>query len=124
VNEFDELLAAGSTVASVAERPLERAQVVWARAIELAVPLRWKRFGVTISVLRAAEHDSAVLAHAVVLGRSHVRDHPSDEVGMRAIRLLERAIRFLGVKRHSGEVGSAASNAGEPRMSAASQHIG
>ena len=93
---------------AVAE-PLERAQVVWAHAIELAGSPSYELFGVILEVLRAAQHDSATVAHALTLGRSRLRIDPTDEAAKRATRLLERTIEFLGVRPAAGEVGIAAS---------------
>jgi len=98
--------ADGSAVATT-RRPLEPAQAVWARAVELAAPPYHELFGVILQVTRAAHHDSATIAHALTLGRSRLRDDPADEAAGRAMRLLERAIEFLGVKPRLGEVGTA-----------------
>jgi hypothetical protein len=101
--------ASDDGLATTTRRPMERAQEVWARAIELAAPPRYELFGVILEVLRTARHDSATVTHALTLGRSRLRDDPTDEAARRATRLLQRCIEFLGVKPRSGDVGNAGS---------------
>jgi hypothetical protein len=51
-----------------------------------------------LALLRTACHDADTMTHALGLGRSQTR-HPSyDETTRRGVRLLERAIAFLGVE--------------------------
>jgi hypothetical protein len=90
-------------------RPAERAEQVWACAVELAAPPRSELFGGILELQRTARHDSATVAHALTLGRSQLRDDPTNEAARRGTRLLQRAIEFLGVKPRSGEVGTAGS---------------
>jgi hypothetical protein len=88
-----------------AARPPERAQLVWGRALELAEA--WEqddRFAHALSLLRAAHHDPATMAHALTLGRTHLRAHAGDAVARRGARILEAAIAFLGVKPRTGDL--------------------
>jgi hypothetical protein len=78
---------------------LEQAQVLWQRALEFArghehhAPL-----AEVIEVLSAAHHDSTTLAHALVLGRTQLRDEADIVGGDQAVRTLARAVEFLGAK--------------------------
>jgi hypothetical protein len=79
----------------------ELAQRVWQRSLELtsAGPGCHVRLpDQALTLARAARHDADTMAHALRLGRSRAR-HPShDEITRRGVRLLERAIAYLGVK--------------------------
>jgi hypothetical protein len=89
----------------VPRRPIEQAQVVWRRALELSDPLRaHDALAAALELLRSARHDGAVLAHALVLGRTRVRDHPEDTGARGGVKVLERGIAYLGVKPEAGSV--------------------
>lgn len=62
------------------------------------------RFALALELLRAAHHDAATMAHALSLGRTHVNGHPEDAMARGGVRVLERAIAFLGVKPRAGDV--------------------
>jgi len=49
------------------------------------------------------------MAHALNLGRSHLRAHPGDAFARGGVTTLETAICFLGVKRPVGDIESARS---------------
>jgi hypothetical protein len=81
------------------KRPLERAQLVWQRAVELVDPVeQHDRFAVALELLRTAHHDPTAMAHALNLGRTHLRDDADDTEARGGVNVLERAIAFLGVK--------------------------
>jgi hypothetical protein len=86
-------------------RPLETAELVWrlARAMGEGRTLH-DPFAVALDLLRAARHDPATMAHALTLGRTHLRVHAGDTAARAGARLLEGAIVFLGVKPRTGEV--------------------
>jgi hypothetical protein len=86
-------------------RPLEPAQVVWRRAVELAGSGDRDHFVVELDLLRTAHHGPSTLRHALMLGRARRRDHPADPVLRDAVRLLERATSWLGTRPTDGEVG-------------------
>jgi hypothetical protein len=91
-------------------KPKERAQVVWARARELVDPLeRHDSFAVALDLLRTAHHDPTQMAHALRIGRTHVRGDANDTAAAGGVRILERAIKFLGVKPTAGEVADGSS---------------
>jgi hypothetical protein len=82
-----------------AQRPLERAQLVWQRARELVDRVeQHDRFAVALELLRVSHHDPTQMTHALSLAHTHVRAHPGDAVARAGVRILERAIAFLGVK--------------------------
>jgi hypothetical protein len=84
---------------------VERAQLVWRRALELARSEAPRdRFGLALDLLRAAHHDPATMAHALALGRRHLRAHAADPVARGAASVLEAAITFLGVRPRQNEV--------------------
>jgi hypothetical protein len=84
---------------------LEVAQRVWHRSLELAgtgsdlhLPDH------ALALARTAGHDLDTMAHALGLGRSQAR-HPSNgEPTRRGVRLLERAIGYLGVRPVRGDI--------------------
>jgi hypothetical protein len=87
------------------ERAPERAQVVWRRALELVDPLaQHDRFALALDLLRAAHHDPATMAHALTLGRTHLRAHSEDATARAGVTILEAAIAFLGVRPRTGDV--------------------
>src|SRR4051794_25202949 len=91
-----------------AGRPPERAQLVWGRALELAEPGPQRdRFADALSLLCAAHHDPATMAHALALGRTHLRAQAGDAVACRGASILEAAIAFLGVKPRTGDLARA-----------------
>jgi hypothetical protein len=85
-------------------KPLQIAQVVWRRALELTDPLvpRDPLAGM-LEVLRAASHDVTTVAHALTLGRTQVREHPTDLLARLGTGLLERALAFMGATPRAGE---------------------
>ena len=93
---------------TAAGRPPERAQLVWGHALELAEPgPQHDRFADALSLLRAAHHDPATMAHALALGRTHLRAQAGDAVACRGAGILEAAIAFLGVKPRTGDLARA-----------------
>jgi hypothetical protein len=91
-----------------AGRPPERAQLVWRRALELASPpSQHDRFGVALGLLRTAHHTPATMAHALNLGRTHLRAHPDDAPARGGVAILEEAIAFLGIKPRADDVAGA-----------------
>src|SRR5580704_2178495 len=65
---------------------LERAPFVWSRAVELAGPSeREDLFRLALELLRSAHHDPATMRHALALGRSWTRLHPSDAAAASAV---------------------------------------
>ena len=98
----------GSSRPPAAGRPPERAQLVWGRALELADPgAQHDRFADALALLRAADHDPATMAHALTLGRTHLRAHAGDALARRGARILEATIAFLGVRPRTGELARA-----------------
>jgi hypothetical protein len=88
-----------------AARPLERAQLVWRRALELADPLTQRdQFAMALDLLRAAHNDPATMAHALTLGRTYLRAHADDAIALGGARILEAAITFVGVEPRAGDV--------------------
>lgn len=85
-----------------AASPPERAQLVWRR--RLSWPIRWRNFALALDLLRAVHHDPATMAHALTLGRTHLRAGAHDAVVRDGARILEAAIAFLGVKPRTGDV--------------------
>ena len=93
--------------ADVVRRPLERAQLVWQRARQLADPvLQHDRFAVALDLLRTAHHDPTQLAHALKIGRKDVRADADDAEARGGVRILDAAITFLGVKPGNHDVGA------------------
>ncbi|MGH9033889.1 MAG: hypothetical protein ACRDY4_15730 [Acidimicrobiia bacterium] len=79
----------------------EHAQRVARRSIELATRSGSDEIGeVALELMRAGDHDPAMLQHALTLCRSLSRDDPTDQGVKRAIRLLQRVTTFLGVPPH------------------------
>ncbi len=88
-----------------AVRPLERAQLVWRRALELADPLAQRdQFAIALDLVRAAYNDPAIMAHALTLGRTYLRAHADDAFALGGARILEAAITFVGVEPRAGDV--------------------
>jgi hypothetical protein len=52
---------------------------------------------VALEIIRVADHDPATLQHALDLCRSLARDDPTNEGVRRAVGLLKRVTKFLGV---------------------------
>jgi hypothetical protein len=89
-------------------RPLEQAERVWERAVELAgagAGVEHDRFAVALDLLRTAQHGPSTMLHALTLGRAHHRDHPADPDVREAVRLLERATTWLGSPATPSDVG-------------------
>lgn len=92
-----------------AARPLERAQLVWQRAVTLSRPDQERdRFVVMLDLLRAAHHGPSTMLHALALGRAHEREAPTDVATRDAVRLLSRTITWFGTRTEKGEVGRTA----------------
>jgi hypothetical protein len=86
--------------------PLERAQVVWLRAVELADSAgEDDDFLHALDLLRTALHGPSTLLHALMIGRARHRDRPADPVVRDAVRLLSRATAWLGSQPTDGEIG-------------------
>jgi hypothetical protein len=87
-------------------RPLERAQLVWQRAVHLADSAgEGDDFLVALDLLRTAHHDPSTMLHALMLGRAGHRDQPEDPALRDAVRLLARAATWLGSRPTAGEIG-------------------
>jgi hypothetical protein len=100
-------LTAGHRPASAGRAP-EQAQLVWRRAVDLAdPPTPPDRSALALDLLRAAHHVPATMAHALNLGRTHLRAHPGDAFARGGVTLLETTISFLGVKRRVGDIETA-----------------
>jgi hypothetical protein len=83
---------------------LEVAQRVWQRSLELADPGRRLHLpDQALALARTAGHDPDTMTHALRLGRSRARHPSNDGTTRRGVRLLERAIAYLGVRAVSGE---------------------
>ena len=85
--------------------PLERAQLVWRRA--LAMGRGWARpdpFTDALDLLRTANHDPATLSHALAIGHTHLRLQPDDADAQAGAAILAAAIGFLGVKPRADEI--------------------
>src|SRR5439155_15451150 len=79
-------------------RHLERAQVVWQRALELDALERQDLFAVALELLRTAHHHPTAMAHALTLGRNQLQSD-ADNLDVRGgVDILERTLAFLGVK--------------------------
>jgi hypothetical protein len=90
-------------------RPLERAQLVWQRAVNLSGPAEnddW--FRVVLDLMRTARHGPATMLHALALGRAQQRAHPGDNATRNAVQLLTRAVAWMGKRTDDGEVGTLA----------------
>jgi hypothetical protein len=97
-------LTAGHRPAPAGRTP-EQAQLVWRRAVDLAAPHTPRdRSVITLDLLHAAHHVPATIAHALNLGRTHLRTHPEDAFAHGGVTILETAISFLGVKPHVGDI--------------------
>jgi hypothetical protein len=97
--------SAGATV-----QPLERAQVVWRRAVTLSAAGRdGERFGPVLDLLRTAHHGPSTMLHALALGREQQRVAPGDLRVREAVRLLTRTAEWLGTRSEDNEVGTVSS---------------
>jgi hypothetical protein len=85
------------------QRPLPSAQRLWNCATKVSAPLdRHDALAVVLELLREARHEVAPVSHALTLGRSHARAHPSDPGAKRGVLMLEQALTFLGVEPRAG----------------------
>jgi hypothetical protein len=85
--------------------PLEAAQRVWHHSLELADHCdQLDPSDQALALLRTARHDADTMTHALGLGRSQARHPSNDETTRRGVRLLERAIAFLGVEAQPGQI--------------------
>lgn len=99
----------GTTEAAVV-RPLERAQLVWRRAIVLARSEQPShRFVASLDLLRTAQHGPSTMLHALGLGRTQQQAAPDDIPTRDAVRLLTHTISWLGRPTDADEVGAARS---------------
>ena len=57
-----------------------------------------------LALLHTARHDADTMTHALGLGRSQARHPSNNETTRRGVRLLERAITFLGVEAQPGQI--------------------
>lgn len=86
---------------------LEVAQRVWQRSLELAGAGSHLHLGDhALALARTAGHDLDTMTHALGLGRSQARHPSNDEKTRRGVRLLERAIGYLGVRPIQGDIAS------------------
>ena len=77
-------------------RPLERAQLVWQRAMTLSAadPSREPdRFVVVLDLLRTAHHGPSTMLHALALGEAQQRATPDDIPTRKAALLRKRRQR-------------------------------
>lgn len=92
-------------------RPLERAQLVWRRALVLArSDLSSDRFVASLDLLRAAHHGPSTMVHALALGRAQQRVAPEDIPTRDAVHLLNHTISWLGKPIEPDEVGAVGSS--------------
>jgi hypothetical protein len=84
---------------------LERAQLVWLRAVSLARqnPDQDSFVGV-LDLLRTARHGPSTVLHALALGRAHQRATPADIPTRDAVGLLTRTITWLGKRSDDSDV--------------------
>lgn len=98
------------TAEAAVVRPLERAQLVWRRAIVLArSDERSDGFVASFDLLRIAQHGPSTMLHALGLGRAQQQAAPDDIPTRDAVRLLTRTISWLGRPADADEVGAARS---------------
>ena len=91
-------------------RPLERAQIVWRRAVALARSDQGgDGFVASLDLLRTAQHGPSTMLHALGLGQTRQRAAPDDIPTSDAVHLLTRTISWLGRPIEPGEVGAARS---------------
>lgn len=96
----------------LAVRPLERAQLVWQRAVALARSGQGSdRFVPSLDLLGAARHSRSTMLHALGLGRARQHAAPADIPTRDAVLLLARTISWLGRPTEQDEVGTASSPA-------------
>jgi hypothetical protein len=103
------------TGAGAIVQPLERAQVVWRRAVTLSNADRdrdGEPFGIVLDLLRTAHHGPSTMLHALALGREQQRVAPGDTRVQDAVHLLSRTIEWLGKRTEDDEVGTVGSASG------------
>lgn len=100
-----------AATAGTAIRPLERAQLVWHRAVMLSAADR-DQFVVVLDLLRTAHHGPSTMLHALALGEAQQRATPDDVPTRKAVGLLSSAVTWLGKRTEAGEVG----RSGRPRI--------
>ena len=84
---------------SPGREPSTVAQRVWRRSLELAgTGGQLDLSDPALALLRTARHDADTMIHALGLGRSQARHPSNDATTHRGIRLLERAIAYLGAE--------------------------
>ena len=95
------------TTTITSTRPLERAQLVWRRAVTLSDHTAERDpFEVILDLLRTAHHGPSTMLHALAYGRAQMDERPDDPVVREAVHLLERTIAWLGREVDESEVGS------------------
>jgi hypothetical protein len=91
-----------------AVQPLERAQVVWLRALAIAQDRSSSDSDLpSLELLRAARHGPSTLLHALTLGRAQLAGAPDDAPARDAVRFLTRTIAWLGRPVEDDEIGDA-----------------
>jgi hypothetical protein len=86
---------------------LEVAQRVWQRSLELVGAGSHLHLpDHALALARTAGHDLDTMTHALGLGRSQARHPSNEETTRRGVRLLERAISYLGVTSVQGDIAS------------------
>lgn len=97
--------------AHASPRPLERAQLVWMRAVALSEREQHRDpFTIVLDLLRAARHGPSTMLHALALGQAQQRAQPDDVPTRDAVRLLSRSIAWLGKRVENDEVSHTATD--------------
>jgi hypothetical protein len=87
--------------------PLERAQLVWRRALVLARSNQSPDSIVaSLDLLRTAHHRPSTMLHALGLGRAQQLVTPDDIPTRDAVHLLTHTISWLGRSNEPNEVGT------------------
>jgi hypothetical protein len=95
-----------SVRAATVVRPLEAAQVVWQRAVDLAGSGGDRDdFALALDLLRRADHSPSTMLHALTLGRARHRDRPEDPIVDNGVELRAPATTWLGSQPSDREVG-------------------
>jgi hypothetical protein len=94
---------------------------VWQRSLELAGTGSHLHLpDHALALARTAGHDADTMAHALGLGRSQARHPSTGEPALRGVRLLERAIGYLGVRSSRDDLGTDADTVEPPWKPASS----
>jgi hypothetical protein len=90
--------------------PVQRAQLVWRRAVTLSATTGYDdHSAVVLDLLQTADQGLTTMRHALALGWTHQRSDPGDVPTRDAIDLLVRTIAWLGQRSEPGEIGTAMS---------------